>query len=103
MKTFEYTENKEKKTFTGNYARDLKEVKNKSFEKNIADQIVGSNLSNPPDVYIDSPQTLNQFKEAETQNLDKTKKILYDLSDLLTNFSSKVLLHKEMTENSNEK
>lgn len=53
------------------------------------------------DRYKDSQQTINMFKETESKSLDQTKKILYDLSSLMTNFKQKVSQQSEMTQDSN--
>lgn len=50
--------------------------------------------------YEDSSQVLNLMKKNDTKDLDKTKQILFGLSDLMSNFSTKVLQHQEMTERS---
>lgn len=50
--------------------------------------------------YRDSPHTLHLFKEKENKTLDKTKTILFELSDLMTNFSTKVMQHHEITQHS---
>lgn len=40
------------------------------------------------------------MKKNNTKDLDKTKQILFGLSDLMSNFYMKVLQHHEMTETS---
>lgn len=50
--------------------------------------------------YEDSSQILNLMKKNDTKDLDKTKQILFSLSDLMSNFSMKVVQHQEMTQQS---
>jgi hypothetical protein len=50
--------------------------------------------------YRESPQVIHIFKENESKNLERTKQTLFELSDLMTNFSTKVQQHHEITQNS---
>jgi hypothetical protein len=50
--------------------------------------------------YVDNPSAINIFKASETKDLEKTKKILFELSDLVNTFSNKVFEQHQMTENS---
>jgi hypothetical protein len=50
--------------------------------------------------YRDSQNVINILKEPEHSNLDQTKKVLMELTDLLTHFSTKVYQHQEMAETS---
>ena len=52
------------------------------------------------DRFRESENTMQLFKESEQKDLDKTKKILFELSDLMTNFSAKVLEHQQITQTS---
>jgi hypothetical protein len=52
------------------------------------------------EIYKENPQVIHIFRENESKNLEKTKQTLYELSDLMTNFSSKVSQHHEITQNS---
>lgn len=52
------------------------------------------------ELYKDNLPSLNIFKESENKSLEKTKNILFELSDLMTNFSTKVMQHQEITQNS---
>lgn len=51
--------------------------------------------------YEESFQTLSLLKKEDSTDLDRTRKILFELSDLMTNFSFKVQQHHEMTQQSN--
>jgi len=57
----------------------------------------GENTYNP---YEESSQSLSFLKKEDTSDLDRTRKILFELSDLMTNFSMKVHEHHEMTQQS---
>jgi hypothetical protein len=50
--------------------------------------------------YEESSQTLSLLKKDDSSDLDRTRKILFELSDLITNFSFKVQQHHEMTQQS---
>jgi hypothetical protein len=50
--------------------------------------------------YREAPEVVNIFKENESKGMEKTKQILFELSDLMTNFSTKVHQHHEITQNS---
>jgi hypothetical protein len=80
----------------------LIENKNKSDNKNKENDTNTNydNSANSYNPYQDSSQILNLMKKNDTKDLDKTKSILFGLSDLMTNFSSKVLQHQEMTQTS---
>jgi len=75
---------------------------NENYKKNNSD--LNNNFNNNSNTdynhYEDSSQVLNLIKKNDTKDLDKTKQILFGLSDLMTNFSMKVLQHHEMTETS---
>ena len=51
-------------------------------------------------IYKDSAATMSYFKESETKDYEKTKTIISELSDLMTNFSAKILEHQNITQNS---
>jgi hypothetical protein len=50
--------------------------------------------------YTEAPSTMNIFKESESKDLDKTKQILFQLSDLVKTFSEKVVEQQQITHNS---
>jgi len=91
---------------TSNYSPNLK-ISTKidgrlSTPKHIANE--SNSLSDPSgqdtNMYTDTPSTLNIFKASESKDLEKTKQILFELSDLVNTFSSKVVEQHQMTENS---
>jgi hypothetical protein len=59
-----------------------------------------SDIQDYSNEYRDSENVINILKEPEHSNLDQTKKILIELTDLLTHFSTKVYQHQEMAETS---
>jgi len=73
------------------------ERKNNNITDNIDDKF---NQSHNP--YEESPQTLGLLKNEDSTDLDRTRKILFELSDLMTNFSFKVQQHHEMTQQSKQ-
>jgi hypothetical protein len=58
--------------------------------------------SSPEDneVFRESNEVMTMFKEKDVKDIEKTKHIISELSDLMTNFSLKVLEHQHMTQNS---
>lgn len=71
------------------------EGKNNNISDNFAEK---SNQSYNP--YEESSHTLSLLKKEDSTDLDRTRKILFELSDLMTNFSFKVQQHHEMTQQS---
>lgn len=61
-------------------------------------------LPEPPQeeqsIYTDNPSIINLFKTPESKDLEKTKQILFELSDLVNTFSHKVVEQHQLTENS---
>ena len=51
-------------------------------------------------IYSDSQFAMNIFKASESKDLEKTKNILFELSDLVNTFSHKVVEQQQMTESS---
>ncbi len=47
--------------------------------------------------YCEPESVISTFKRQETDSLSDTKKMIFELSDLMTNFSSKVQEHQEVT------
>lgn len=47
--------------------------------------------------YNEGEAIINTFKKTETDTLSDTKKMIFDLSDLVTNFSTKVYEQQEIT------
>ena len=47
--------------------------------------------------FYDGDNVINTFKKQETDSLIQTRKMIYELSDLVTNFSSKVYEQQEIT------
>lgn len=81
---------------TNNGAKEIQfDGKNNVISDNIAEK---SNQSHNP--YEESSQTLSLLKKEDSTDLDRTRKILFELSDLMTNFSFKVQQHHEMTQQS---
>lgn len=83
----------------------LEKISKISYKESNIPIIPMENFSNStPDestnIYRDSAATLSYFKESETKDFEKTKTILSELSDLMTNFSAKVLEHQNITQNS---
>jgi len=72
---------------------------NENYERNLNNNNNNNDINNY-NPYEDSSQVLSLIKKNDTKDLDKTKSILFGLSDLMTNFSMKVLQHQEMTETS---
>lgn len=60
----------------------------------------GENSNQFYNPYEESAQTLSVLKKEDSSDLDRTRKILFELSDLMTNFSFKVQQHHEMTQQS---
>ncbi len=58
----------------------------------------GENPNQSYNPYEESAQTLSVLKKEDSSDLDRTRKILFELSDLMTNFSFKVQQHHEMTQ-----
>lgn len=85
------------------------EIKNINKEKELkldsnninANNNQPDNLDNTFNPYEESSQTLSLLKKDDSTDLDRTRKILFELSDLMTNFSFKVQQHHEMTQQSN--
>lgn len=70
-------------------------------DKNIkAEDISAEKSSQSFNPYEESSQTLSLLKKEDYTDLDRTRKILFELSDLMTNFSFKVQQHHEMTQQS---
>jgi hypothetical protein len=76
-----------------------KELKKEKIEKITLIQPLLTSIEEI-DNFKDSENVINILKEPEHSNLDKTKKILMELTDLLTHFSTKVYQHQEMAETS---
>jgi hypothetical protein len=99
--------------FTGQIKPEEKKSENKitkiSYKESNIPIVPMENFSNSStsdestNMYRDSAATLSYFKESETKDYEKTKTILFELSDLMTNFSAKVLEHQNITQNSNRK
>jgi len=54
-------------------------------------------------IYSDSQFAMSIFKATESKDLEKTKQILFELSDLVNTFSHKVVEQQQITENSKHK
>lgn len=83
----------------------LEKISKTSYKESNIPIIPMENFSNgtsdeSTNIYRDSAATLSYFKESETKDFEKTKTILSELSDLMTNFSAKVLEHQNITQNS---
>ena len=78
-------------------------MKNKQ-KNNLKENNINNDYNNTPNSeynpYVDSAQSLSLIRKNESSDLDRTKQILFELSDLMTNFSVKVLQHHEMTHQS---
>lgn len=55
------------------------------------------------EIYRETENTMSMFKESEQKDFEKTKQILFELSDLMTNFSAKVIEHQQITQTSKYK
>jgi hypothetical protein len=82
-----------------NLEKEVKESKTDKIEKITTFQPIQIPVEEINE-YKDSENVINILKEPEHSNLDKTKKILMELTDLLTHFSTKVYQHQEMAETS---
>ena len=84
----------------------MKNIRKTSQNKKDEKESLLSNTQNPSlsdqayNPYLESAQSLSLIKKDDTSDLDKTRKILFELSDLMTNFSFKVQHHQEMTQQS---
>lgn len=58
------------------------------------------NLDEDENKFRDAPEVISLFKESESKDLEKTRQTIFELSDLMTNFSTKVLEQQNMTQNS---
>jgi hypothetical protein len=80
------------------------EKKQREDKRNKTDNIIPHQSIPTPieeiNEYKESENVINILKEPEHSNLDQTKKILFELTDLLNNFSTKVYQHQEMAETS---
>lgn len=80
---------------------EMKNIKKTSITNNTNIPIDNSDLTeNAYNPYVDSSQSLRLIRKNDNADLNKTKQILFELSDLMTNFSMKVHQHQEMTQES---
>ena len=79
----------------------IKEKKEKPYEIKQNEQIT-ENINNIENIdkYREEAQTLIMFKETESKSLDTTKRIINDLSQLMTEFSKKVVQQSSLTQES---
>ena len=76
-----------------------KEIKRSRIENIIPSQPIPTPIEEINE-YKESENVINILKEPEHSNLDQTKKILFELTDLLNHFSTKVYQHQEMADTS---
>ncbi len=86
-----------------NFNKKLSFTFNKYKNENNLNDSISNNSNTNYNPYEESSQTLSLFKKEDTTDLDRTRKILFELSDLMTNFSMKVQQHHEMTQQSKHK
>jgi len=77
-----------------------RDFSDESFKKNTNTTISEHENSSSEDKYRESSVSMELLKEADKKDLEKTKQILYELSDMMTNFSSKIKEHQQMTQTS---
>ena len=82
------------------FKTEIKFDKKPEYKKPIPIESLPISNTEPQNEYVDSPNVLNIFKENENSNLDKTKNILMDLSELMSHFTTKIYQHHEITQNS---
>jgi hypothetical protein len=58
------------------------------------------NLNEDDNKFKDSLEVISLFKESESKDLEKTRQTIFELSDMMTNFSTKVLEQQHLTQNS---